>query len=73
MKTNENENLTIQLLWDAVKAVLRGKYMAIQARKIPNTKSNSTPKENNRTAKTPQTQQKKRNNKDQSRNKQYRI
>ena len=26
-----NENMTIQNLWDAPKAVLRGKYMAIQA------------------------------------------
>ena len=31
METNENENTTIQMLWDAVKAVLRGKYIAIQA------------------------------------------
>ena len=78
METNKNENTTVQTLWDAAKAVLRGKYIAIQAylkktRKIPNTKSNSTPKgTRNRTAKIPQTQQKKRNNKDQSINK-YRI
>ena len=31
METNENENTTIQRLWDAAKAVLRGKYIAIQA------------------------------------------
>ena len=31
METNENENTTIQTLWDAAKAVLRGKYIAIQA------------------------------------------
>ena len=31
METNENENATIQMLRDAVKAVLRGKYIAIQA------------------------------------------
>ena len=31
METNENENTTIQMLWDAAKAVLRGKYIAIQA------------------------------------------
>ena len=31
METNENENTTIQMLWDAVKAVLRGKCIAIQA------------------------------------------
>ena len=31
METNGNENTTIQTLWDAAKAVLRGKYIAIQA------------------------------------------
>ena len=31
METNENENTTIQTHWDAAKAVLRGKYIAIQA------------------------------------------
>ena len=31
METNENENTTIQTLWDAAKAVLRGKYIAIRA------------------------------------------
>ncbi|VFV33551.1 Hypothetical predicted protein, partial [Lynx pardinus] len=31
METNENENTTIQILWDAAKVVLRGKYIAIQA------------------------------------------
>ena len=28
---NENENMTIQNLWDTVKAVLRGRFIAIQA------------------------------------------
>ena len=28
---NENENKTTQNLWDSVKAVLRGKFIAIQA------------------------------------------
>ena len=28
---NENENTTTQNLWDTVKAVLRGKFMAIYA------------------------------------------
>ena len=28
---NENENTTMQNLWDTVKAVLRGKFIAIQA------------------------------------------
>ena len=30
LKTNDNENTTIQNLWDAAKAVLRGKFRAIQ-------------------------------------------
>ena len=31
METDENEDTTIQNLWDAAKAILRGKYIAIQA------------------------------------------
>ena len=31
IQTNENENTTIQNLWDTVKAVLRGKFIAIRA------------------------------------------
>ena len=31
METNENENTMVQNLWDTTKAVLRGKYIAIQA------------------------------------------
>ena len=31
METNENEDTTVQNLWDAAKTVLRGKYIAIQA------------------------------------------
>ena len=31
METNENENTTTQNLWDTIKAVLRGKFIAIQA------------------------------------------
>ena len=30
METNENEHTTFQILWDAAKAVLRGKYITIQ-------------------------------------------
>ena len=29
IETNENENTTTQNLWDTVKAVLRGKFIAI--------------------------------------------
>ena len=31
LETNDNENTMIQNLWDAAKAVLRGKFIAIQA------------------------------------------
>ena len=31
LETNDNENMMIQNLWDAAKAVLRGKFIAIQA------------------------------------------
>ena len=31
IETNENENTTTQNLWDTIKAVLRGKFRAIQA------------------------------------------
>ena len=31
IETNENENTTAQNLWDTVKAVLRGRFIALQA------------------------------------------
>ena len=31
LETNENEHITTQHLWDTVKTVLRGKFIAIQA------------------------------------------
>ena len=31
LETNDNEDKTIQNLWDATKAVLRGKFIATQA------------------------------------------
>ena len=31
LKTNDNENMTTQNLWDAAKAVLRGKFIGIQS------------------------------------------
>ena len=31
VETNDNENTTTQNLWDAAKAVLRGKFIAIQS------------------------------------------
>ena len=30
IETNDNENMTTQYLWDAAKAVLRGKFIAVQ-------------------------------------------
>ena len=38
LETNENELTTIQKLWDTAKAVLRGKFIVIQAhlRKLKN-------------------------------------
>ena len=30
-KTNENESMVIQNLWDSAKAVFRGKFIAIQS------------------------------------------
>ena len=31
LETNDNENMTIQNIWDAAKAVLRGKFITIQS------------------------------------------
>ena len=31
LETNDNENMTTQKLWDAAKAFLRGKFIAIQS------------------------------------------
>ena len=31
METNENESTTVQNMWDTAKAVLKGKYIVIQA------------------------------------------
>ena len=49
IEMNENENTTTQNLWDSVKAVLRGRFIAIQAylkkqEKKSNRKTNFTPK-----------------------------
>ena len=34
LETNDNETMTTQNLWDAAKAVLRGKFKAIQSYQI---------------------------------------
>ena len=47
IEKNENENTTTQNLWDTVKAVLRGRFIAIQAylkKQEKNQINNSTPK-----------------------------
>ena len=73
MESNENEETTIQNLWDTVKAVLRGKYITIQAylKKLEKTqihKLTSHLKElEKKRANRSHTQQKKRVNKDSSR------
>ena len=71
METNENEDIAVQNLWDTAKAVLRGKYIAMQASlkkigKNSNTKANLAPKgTGEKTANKTYTQQK-RVNKDPS-------
>ena len=48
LETNNNENTTVRNLWDAVKAVLRGKFkqynLTSKTRKISNKQSNLSPK-----------------------------
>ena len=72
-ETNENELTTTQNLWDTAKAVLRGKFIAIQAylkknRNISNKQPNPTPtRTGGTTTKTAQSKQKEGNNQDQSR------
>ena len=77
METNENEN-TIQTLWDAAKAVLRGKYIAIQAylkkqEKSPIQNLTAHLKEIEAEQQRHPKPSRRREIKDQSRNKQYRI
>ena len=48
METNENENTTVQNLWDSAKVVLRGKYsntsLSQEIRMVSSTQPNPTPK-----------------------------
>ena len=75
LETNENELTATQNLWDTAKAVLRGKFIAIQAylkkdRNISNKQPNPTPtRTGGKTTKTAQSKQKEGNNQDQSRTK----
>ena len=45
LETNDNENIMIQNLWDAAKAVLRGRFIAIQSylKKQEKSKINNLP------------------------------
>ena len=73
METNENEDTTVQNLWGAAKAVLRGKYISIQASIQKLERTNLTPEgAREKTANRSYTQQKKRVNKDSSRTQQNR-
>ena len=74
LETNKNELTTIQNLWDIVKAVLRGKVIAIQAylKKTETFQTNKLPlrtptRSGGTTTKTAQSKQKEGNNQDQSR------
>ena len=73
LETNKNEHRTTQNLWDTVKAVLRGKFIAIQAylkknRNISNKQPNPTPtRTRGTTTKTTQSKYKEGKNEDQSR------
>ena len=55
-ETNQNKSRMIQNLWDAAKAVLRGKLIAItvRTRKTLNKQPNFTPKTTGKGAKTTQ-------------------
>ena len=73
LETNDNESTTIQYLWDAMKAVLRGKFIAIQAppqkrRKILNHQLNLPPKRIKKRTNKTKSQQKERNHKDENGN-----
>ena len=48
LETNDNENMTARNLWDAAKAVLRRKFIAIQSylKKQEKSQINLTPKTN---------------------------
>ena len=72
METNKNENTTTQNIWDSVKAVLRGRFIAIQAylkTQEKNQINNLTLHEKQLEKEQPQGQQKEKNHKNQGRNK----
>ena len=44
LKTNENGNIMIQNLCSTTKAILRGKFLLQETKKVPNKPANFTPK-----------------------------
>ena len=75
LETSENENTTVQNLWNIAEAILRGKFIPIQTyfkkqQKVQiNNLSNLAPKGTRTRTNKVQDQQKEGNNKDQSRSK----
>ena len=71
LETNDNESTTIQNLQDAAKAVLRGKFIAVQfyLKKQENNLTLYLKQLENEEQNPPQNQQKERNHKDPRRNK----
>ena len=72
LETNENELTTVENLWDTAKAVLRGKFISIQAylkkdRNISYKQPNPTSIRTGATIKIAQRKLKEGNNQDQSR------
>ena len=63
METNENENTMVQNLGDAEKAVLRGKFMAIQAYMKKQDKSQTNLKKKKKNKQKQNKTKKKRKNK----------
>ena len=73
LKTNYNDDATIQNIWNAAKVVLRGELhtntgLSQKRRKIPNWQLKPPPKRTRKRTKKTQSQQKEGNYKDQRRN-----
>jgi len=71
IETNENENTITKILWDLVEAVLRGRFIAMQAylKKQEKHQINNLTFHLKQPEKEPQSKQKARNHKNQRRNK----
>ena len=71
IETSENENTITKILWDLVEAVLRGRFIAMQAylKKQEKHQINNLTCHLKQPEKEPQSKQKARNHKNQRRNK----